>query len=98
MEKRDVLPSFGAATKQQEEHNMSEKTSQGYDTRIIEKVPIHLKVVLTIREAAEYSNIGINKIESMLRQPNCPFVLYVGTRKLVKRKAFGEYISSKVLL
>ena len=53
MEKRDVLPSFGAATKQQEEHNMSEKTSQGYDTRIIEKVPIHLKVVLTIREAAE---------------------------------------------
>ena len=98
MEKRDVLPSFGAATKQQEEHNMSEKTSQGYDTRIIEKVPIHLKVVLTIREAAEYSNIGINKIESMLRQPNCPFVLYVGTRKLVKRKAFEEYISSKVLL
>ena len=98
MEKRDVLPSFGAATKQQEEHNMSEKTSQGSDTRIIEKVPIHLKVVLTIREAAEYSNIGINKIESMLRQPNCPFVLYVGTRKLVKRKAFEEYISSKVLL
>ena len=57
-----------------------------------------MKVVLTIREAAEYSNIGINKIESMLRQPNCPFVLYVGTRKLVKRKAFEEYISSKVLL
>ena len=77
---------------------MSEKTSQGYDTRIIEKVPIHLKVVLMIREDAEYFNIGINKIESMLRQPNCPFVLYVGTRKLVKRKAFEEYISSKVLL
>ena len=31
-----------------------------------EKVPIHLKVILTIREAAEYSNIGINKIDSML--------------------------------
>ena len=37
-----------------------------------EKVPIHLKVTLTIREAAEYSNIGINKIDSMLRAPNCP--------------------------
>ncbi len=34
-------------------------------------VPIHLKMTLTIREAAEYSNIGINKIESMLRAPNC---------------------------
>lgn len=56
------------------------------------RVPIHLKITLTIREAAEYSNIGINKIDSMLKQPNCPFVLYVGTRKLVKRKEFEEYI------
>ncbi len=38
-------------------------------------VPIHLKMTLTAREAAEYSNIGINKIDSMLRTPNCPFVL-----------------------
>ena len=51
-----------------------------------EKVPVHLKVLLTIREAAEYSNIGINKIDSMLKKPNCPFVLFVGTKKLVKRK------------
>ena len=28
-------------------------------------VPIHLKMTLTAREAAEYSNIGINKIDSM---------------------------------
>jgi len=35
-------------------------------------VPIHLKMTLTAREAAEYSNIGINKIDSMLRSPNCP--------------------------
>lgn len=77
---------------------MSEKSYREYETHILKKVPIHLKMVLTIREAAEYSNIGINKIESMLRQPNCPFVLYVGTRKLVKRRAFEEYISGKVLI
>lgn len=64
----------------------------------IDKVPIHLKMLLTIREAAEYSNIGINKIDAMLKQPNCPFVLYIGTRKLVKRKEFEEYISGKVAL
>ena len=51
-------------------------------------MPIHLKVTLSIKEAAVYSNIGINKIESMLRKPNCPFVLFVGTKKLVKRKEF----------
>ena len=43
-------------------------------------VPIHLKMTLTAREAAEYSNIGINKIDSMLRSPNCPFVLFVGAK------------------
>ena len=64
----------------------------------IDRVPIHLKMTLTIREAAEYSNIGINKIDSMLRSPNCPFVLYVGTKKLVKRKEFEQFISSKLII
>lgn len=61
-------------------------------------VPIHLKMNLTSKEAAEYSNIGINKTDSMLRTPNCPFVLYVGTKKLVKRKEFEEYISQSLII
>ena len=61
-------------------------------------VPIHLKMTLTIKEAAEYSNIGINKIDSMLRMPNCPFVLYVGTKKLVKRREFEQFISQKITI
>lgn len=61
-------------------------------------VPIHLKLTLSIKEASEYSNIGINKIDAMLKQPNCPFVLYVGSKKLVKRKEFEAYISSKLII
>ena len=61
-------------------------------------LPIDRKMLLSIREAAEYSNIGINKIDDMLKQPNCPFVLYVGTKKLVKRKAFEEFIEGKVAI
>lgn len=34
----------------------------------------------------------------MLKAPNCPFVLYVGTKKLVKRKEFEQYISSKLII
>ena len=64
----------------------------------IEKVPIHLKTTLTIREAAEYSNIGINKIDSLLRSPTCPFVLFVGSKKLVKRKEFEQFISNKLVI
>ena len=63
-----------------------------------ESVPIHLKRTLSIKEASEYSNIGINKIDAMLKQPNCPFVLYVGSKKLVKRKEFEAYISSKLII
>ena len=62
----------------------------------IQTVPLHSKVALTIREAAEYSNIGINKLDSRLRSPRCPFVLYVGKKKLVKRKEFEKYISDNV--
>lgn len=64
----------------------------------LQKVPIHKKVTLTIKEAAEYSNIGINKIDAMLRTPNCPFVLFVGTKKLVKRKEFEEFISKNLII
>ena len=59
-------------------------------------IPVCNKVMLTVREASSYSNIGINKISSMLREPNCPFVLYVGTKKLVKRKEFEDFLRRKL--
>ena len=60
-------------------------------------VPIHLKLALTVREAAAYSNIGINRIEAMLREPNCPFALFVGEgKRLVKRQAFEQFISREL--
>lgn len=55
-------------------------------------VPISEKVLLTIEEAASYSNIGINKISELLNNPLCEFVLYVGKKRLVKRKEFEKYI------
>ena len=64
----------------------------------VASLPIDRKMLLSIREAAEYSNIGINKIDELLKQPNCPFVLYVGTKKLVKRKAFEEFIEGRVAI
>lgn len=67
-------------------------------TNNVQTVPIHEKLALTIREAAEYSNIRINKIDEMLRRPNCPFVIFVGKKKLVKRKEFEEFISSKLTI
>ena len=64
----------------------------------VTSLPIDRKMLLSIRDAAEYSNIGINKIDELLKQPNCPFVLYVGTKKLVKRRAFEEFIEGRVAI
>ena len=60
------------------------------------KMPFWLKMNLTVKEAAVYSNIGINRIEELLKQPQCNFVLYVGNKKLVKRKEFEQYISKSL--
>lgn len=61
-----------------------------------DKLPINQKCALTIEEAAEYSNIGQNKISQLLLMPRCTFVLYVGRKKLVKRKEFEDFISRSI--
>lgn len=55
-------------------------------------VPIEEKLNLTLTEAAMYSGVGINKIRDISNDPNCPFVLWVGSKRLIKRKKFAEYL------
>lgn len=59
---------------------------------MVKTIPIWEKVTLTVEEASEYSNIGINRISNMLNEISCPFVLKVGNKRLVKRKEFERYI------
>lgn len=59
-----------------------------------EKVPIFQKQNLTLEEAAEYSNIGINRLTMLIKEPTCNFVLYVGNKRLIKRKLFDEFIEN----
>lgn len=63
-----------------------------------DNIPLWEKTTLTIEEAAEYSNIGQNKISALLKKPRCPFVLYVGKKKLVKRKEFEQFIDNSIEL
>ena len=70
------------------------------------EVPIYEKSNLTLEEAAAYFNIGVNKLRQLtdddkcpfkLRQltddDKCPFVLWVGSKRLIKRKKMDEYLS-----
>ncbi len=55
-------------------------------------VPIADKSLLTLEEAAKYFNIGINKLRETTNDENCPFVLWNGSRRLIKRKLLEEYL------
>ena len=51
---------------------------------------------LTIEEAAAYSNIGINKLGELIKQPRCPFVIYIGRKRLIKRREFEKFIENQI--
>ena len=56
------------------------------------EVPIGEKSNLTLEEAAAYSGIGINKLRKMSNNESCPFVLWVGSKRLIKRRKLDEYV------
>ncbi len=58
----------------------------------MKQIPIWEKSNLTLEEAAAYSGIGINKLRQLTDDDNCEFVLWIGTKRLIKRRKFDEYI------
>lgn len=58
----------------------------------MKEVPIWERSNLTLEETAAYSGIGVNKIRELSNDENCPFVLWVGSKRLIKRKLFDKYI------
>lgn len=60
----------------------------------MKEVPIWEKSNLTVEEAAAYSGIGINKIKEISNDDNCSFVLWVGKKRLIKRRMFDRYIEN----
>ena len=55
------------------------------------EVPIWQKSNLTLEEAAAYSGIGINKLRKMTDERDCDFVLWNGSKRLIKRRKLDEY-------
>lgn len=57
------------------------------------EIPIWQKKTLTVEEASAYSGIGMNTIRRLSDNDRCDFVLWVGTKRMIKRKEFDEFIS-----
>jgi len=55
-------------------------------------VPIWERRNLTLYEAAAYTGIGADKLRELSDREDCNFVLWNGTKRLLKRKQLEEYL------
>ena len=58
----------------------------------MKEVPIWEKANLTLEEAAAYSGIGTGKPREITNEEGCNFVLWVGTKRLIKKRLFDQFI------
>ena len=52
------------------------------------EMPLEHKPILTIREASFYTGISEKKLIEIKNIYACPFVLWMGNSRFIKRKAF----------
>lgn len=58
----------------------------------LELVPVWKKSVLSMDEAVAYSGLGRHTLTSLSDDPDCPFIIWSGRKRLFKRKQLDEYI------
>ena len=58
-------------------------------------VPLCEKWLLSIEEASIYFGVGQNRISELALQDGCKFVVFVGAKKLIKRKKFEEFLDKQ---
>ncbi len=63
-------------------------------TKEIIEVPLNQRVLLTIPEAAKYTGIGVNSLRRLANKRNCKLIVWVGARKMFRRKQLDEYLEN----
>ena len=51
-----------------------------------------MEYIMSVAEAAMYTGLSANKIYEMTSDEKCPFVIWVGSRRVIKRKSFEKYL------
>lgn len=58
----------------------------------MEACPLWERTSLTLEEASAYTGIGICKLRDLSDEPDCEFVLWIGNKRLLKRKKLEKFI------
>lgn len=64
-------------------------------TQNTEVVPVWHKQNLTVAETVAYSGIGEHTLRTLMGNFGEEFVLHVGAKKMIKRKAFDEFMANR---
>ena len=65
------------------------------ETKIKKEVPLWEKMNLTLDEAAKLTGVGVNRLREISDREDCDFVLWVGNKRLLKRKKLEEYLDQQ---
>ena len=65
------------------------------ETKIKKEVPLWEKMNLTLDEAAKLTGVGVNRLREISDREECDFVLWVGNKRLLKRKKLEEYLDQQ---
>ena len=60
------------------------------------EVPIWERTLLTINEASDYTGIGVSKLRLLASKRNSKLIVYVGAKKMFKRKKLDEYLDDAI--
>lgn len=58
-------------------------------------IPYGERAYLTVKEAASYFGLGETKVREMTNGKDCPFVLWNGNKRLIRRKKLEDYLDQE---
>ena len=61
----------------------------------MKEIPFWEKANLTLEEAAAYFSIGQQKLLDLTYNEDCVFVLWIGSKRLIKKNKFLKYIEEQ---
>ena len=56
------------------------------------EVEIRHKTLLSLEEAAAYTGLGVNVLRKISSSDQCNFVLWNGTKRMLKRRLLDKYL------
>lgn len=61
----------------------------------MKEIPFGENANLTLEEAAAYFSIGQQKLRDLTDNEDCDFVLWIGSKRLIKKNKFLKYIEEQ---